>query len=127
MACARLGRKVVSHAHPDGSRRIPYPSRRRSGTGAAPVYKYADKRNVNGPITAISLRDGKLRLRGRGAALYPLAGAPLGSATVRLELGAHFGFCATAPAKLPASSNDTTARFNGAKNTPAGAQCPPLP
>jgi hypothetical protein len=99
----------------------------RGGTGAFPQYKYTDKRNALGPITSVTIRDGKLRLRGRGAALYPLADAPHGSMTVRLELGARTGFCAVAPAKQPAATNDTTAKFNGERNAAAPASCPPLP
>ncbi len=98
-----------------------------NGNPLALTYKYTDKRNVNGPISSITVRNGDLRIRGRGAALYPLASAPYGSITVRLELGARFGFCATAPAKLPVGVNDAPSRFNGVSNTPPSASCPPLP
>jgi hypothetical protein len=99
----------------------------RTGVGSDPGYKYADKRNVNGPITAVTIRSGKLKVRGKGPELYSLADAAFGSITVRVELGARHGFCATAPSKVPATSNDTAAKFNGEKNTPAGGACPPLP
>jgi len=99
----------------------------RTGVGSNPGYKYSDKRNLNGPISSVVLRNGRLKLRGKGAALYSLADAAHGSFTVRVELGARFGFCATAPAKLPAGTNDTTERFNGTRNSPAPGQCPPLP
>jgi hypothetical protein len=99
----------------------------RTGSGTSPGYKYVDKRNLNGPITSVSLRNDRLKLRGRGAALYSLAEAPHGSMTVRLELGARTGFCAVAPAKLPTASNDSTSKFNGERNTPAPTRCPPLP
>ena len=99
----------------------------RTGVGSNPGYKYSDKRNVNGPITSVVVRNGRLKLRGKGAALYSLADATHGSMTVRVELGARTGFCATSPAKLPPGTNDTTERFNGTRNAPAPAQCPPLP
>jgi DNA-binding beta-propeller fold protein YncE len=125
------GAEIVIHGGTPGNEvvtiALPAAGWSRAGTGAFPQYKYNDKRNVFGPITSVTVRDGKLRLRGRGAALYPLAGAPHGSMTVRLELGARHGFCAVAPAKLPSVSNDTTARFNGVRNSPAPASCPPRP
>ncbi len=99
----------------------------RSGSATKPGYKYADKRNTNGPITSVSLSGGKLKVRGRGAALYSLAQAPYGSMTVRLEVGARTGFCAVAPAKDPDDRNDTPAKFEGERNMPAPSRCPPLP
>jgi len=99
----------------------------RTGYGTDPGYKYADNRNVNGPITSVTIRSGRLKIRGKGPELYSLADAAYGSVTVRVELGARHGFCATAPAKAPGTSNDTTAKFNGERNTAAAAQCPPLP
>jgi DNA-binding beta-propeller fold protein YncE len=98
-----------------------------SGNAANPGYRYSDKRNVHGPITSISLRSGRLRISGKGAGLYSLADAPHGSFTVRVELGSQFGFCAVADAKLPVGSHDTAARFNGTRNAPIVAECPPRP
>jgi YVTN family beta-propeller protein len=98
-----------------------------SGPASNQGYRYTDKRNEDGPISSIAITGGKIRIRGRGAALYSLAGAPQGSVAVRVELGARHGFCAVAPAKLPSGNNDTIAKFNGAKNTPAPASCPPRP
>jgi DNA-binding beta-propeller fold protein YncE len=106
---------------------LPASGWQRTGVGSNPGYKYTDKRNVHGPITSVVVRNGRLKLRGKGAALYSLADAAHGSFTVRVELGARTGFCATAPPKDPAASNDTTERFNGARNSPAPSQCPPLP
>jgi hypothetical protein len=99
----------------------------RTGFGTDPGYKYRDNRNVNGPITSVDIRGDRLKVRGKGPGLYSLAGAAYGSVTVRVELGARHGFCATAPAKAPATSNDTSAKFNGERNTAAGGACPPLP
>jgi len=71
------------------------------------------------------LGKGKLRIRGTGAGLPSLASAPQGTMVVRLRLGARAGFCAAAPAKAPASSNDTPAKFTG--SALAQLACPPLP
>jgi len=98
----------------------------RTGSVTKPAYKYSDKQVADGPITSVSLKDGFLSLKGKGAALYPLAGAPQGAMVLRLDL---FGltFCGVAPAAAPATSNDTTARFKGIKNAAAPAVCPPTP
>ena len=98
----------------------------RRGTATNPRYTYRDPKGDDGPIGSITLRDGTLRVRGRGAGLYPLAGAPQGALAVRLELGARFGFCATAPAKLPDASNDTPAKFVGERHTVPPPRCPPV-
>src|SRR5262249_23064125 len=66
-------------------------------------------------------------LKGKGGALYSLAGAPQGTVTVRLQLGNGVMLCAVAPAKDPTTSNDTTAKFTGARHAPASATCPPCP
>ena len=99
----------------------------RSGSATKPSYKYADKRRTSGPITAVSVQDGTLRVKGKGGALYTLASAPQSAVTIRLQLGGGTMFCASAPAKQPTTSNDTTAKFNGAKQTPAPADCPHVP
>jgi DNA-binding beta-propeller fold protein YncE len=98
----------------------------RTGNTTKPAYKYSDKKSVDGPITSISLKDGYLRLKGRGAALYSLADAPQGSMTVRLDF---YGltFCGVAPAAAPATSYDTTARFRAVKQAAAPALCPATP
>jgi DNA-binding beta-propeller fold protein YncE len=102
---------------------LPAAGWKRTGNVSNPVYKYVDRQRLNGPITSISLRNGTLTIRGKGAQLYPLAGAPQGSVAVRLDTGTRFGFCAVSPA----GTKDTTAGFTGAKNAPPPAQCPPMP
>jgi DNA-binding beta-propeller fold protein YncE len=47
--------------------------------------------------------------------------------TIRVQLGSGTMFCASAPAMQPAVSNDTSAKFNGAKQTPPPADCPHVP
>ena len=99
----------------------------RSGSATKPSYRYTDKRRASGPITSVALKDGSLRLKGKGAALYSLAGAPQGTVTVRLQLGTGVMLCAVAPAKDPTTSNDTTAKFTGARHAPAPVTCPIVP
>jgi hypothetical protein len=122
----RWGRGHHSRRHGGESRADVRPARVRLDPTSS-GYKYADKRNLYGPISSISIRSGRLKLSGRGAGLYSLADAPYGAFTVRLEIGARTGFCVTADAKEPTASNDTTARFNGTRNPPIPAACPPRP
>jgi DNA-binding beta-propeller fold protein YncE len=98
-----------------------------SGSSTNPGYRYADKRRVSGPITSVAVKDGTLRVKGKGGALYALAGAPQSTVTIRLQLGSGAMLCAAAPAKDPAASNDTTAKFTGARQTPPPAECPRVP
>jgi hypothetical protein len=97
-----------------------------SGNASKPAYKYSDRQAAAGPISSVSLKDGYLRLKGRGAALYALAGAPQGTMTVRLDF---YGltFCGVAPAAAPATKYDTTGRFRAVKQSPAPALCPATP
>jgi hypothetical protein len=97
---------------------------RRIGSAAKPGYAYADKRRESGPVTSIAVKDGSLRVRGKGAALYSLAGAPQEAMVLRLQLGSGVVLCAVAPAKDPPTSNDTTVRFTGARHSAPPATCP---
>jgi DNA-binding beta-propeller fold protein YncE len=99
----------------------------RIGSAAKPGYKYADKRRESGPVTSVAVKDGSLRVRGKGAALYSLAGAPQGAMTLRLQLGSGVMLCALAPAKDPPRLNDTTVKFKGARNSPPPESCPVVP
>ncbi|HEV7732003.1 MAG TPA: hypothetical protein VGR62_07570 [Candidatus Binatia bacterium] len=99
----------------------------RIGSVTKPGYKYVDKKALVGPINAITVREGTLSVKGKGASLYPLTSAPQGSVAVRLDLGTTVRLCTAAPAKDPGSKNDTTSKFLGARNTPAPAACPDRP
>ncbi len=99
----------------------------RTGNAAKPGYKYTDRHHQYGAITSATIRNGTLSVRGSGAALYPLAGAPQVMLGVRFELGAGLGFCATFPAKAPAAKNDTSRKFVGEKQTAPPAVCPKVP
>jgi hypothetical protein len=99
----------------------------RIGSTSNPGYRYRDRQRVDGPIRSITLRNGKLIIKGKGAGLYPLDGAPQGSMALRLELGADFELCTAAPAAAPATSNDTAAKFSADRTAPAPALCPRKP
>jgi hypothetical protein len=96
----------------------------RTGSAAKPGYKYVDKRRESGPVGSITVKDGSLRVKAKGAASYSLAGAPQGTMALRLQLGSGVVYCAAAPAKEPAAANDTTAKFNGGRHTPPPPACP---
>jgi YVTN family beta-propeller protein len=121
------GGELTIHGGTPGNATLTFTLPAAGWTAVSSGYKYSDKRGVYGPITSISLRNGRLKLSGRGPALYSLADAPYGAITVRLEIGVRTGFCVTAEAKSPAESNDTTARFTGTRNPPIPAACPPRP
>jgi DNA-binding beta-propeller fold protein YncE len=97
----------------------------RIGSQSKPGYRYRDRQRTDGPISTITLRAGKLGIRGKGAGLYPLAAAPQGEMALRLELGSDAELCTAATPKAPASRHDTTAKFNGERTTPAS--CPRVP
>jgi sugar lactone lactonase YvrE len=98
-----------------------------TGTVSRPGYRYRDATRASGPITSVALANGRLSLSGKGSALYSLANAPQGTMALRLRLGSGVEFCAVAPAKAPATTNDTTSKFAGAPNSPPPAVCPPVP
>ncbi|MDX2165767.1 MAG: YncE family protein [Deltaproteobacteria bacterium] len=94
----------------------------RVGSATKPGYKYRDKDRINGPIRSITLRNGKLVIKGKGAQLFQLDAAPQGSVVVRLDLG-DVDLCTVSPA----GNYDTFEKFDGAKHTPAPPSCPGIP
>jgi YVTN family beta-propeller protein len=101
---------------------LPASSWERSGSPTKPGYKYKDRDRVNGPIRTVTLRNGKLVIKGKGAALFQLDAAPQGSVAVRLDLG-DIELCTTSPA----GTSDTPAKFDGFKHTPAPPICVGIP
>ncbi len=87
-----------------------------SGSGDRAKYRYSDKQQTWGPIKAAKLKAGKLKIVGKGAGLPELSGAPHGSFSVRIRLGATTPWCATAAA----GSADDTTRFLGQKQRAPG-------
>lgn len=94
----------------------------RAGTTAKPGYRY---RNPGGPITAVTLRNGVLSVRGKGAGLYPLSNAPQGRMGVRFRLGTDQELCTVALS----GTSDSTAKFNAVRKgpPPVPGTCPPVP
>jgi hypothetical protein len=121
------GGEITIHGGTAGNAVLTLPLPASGWTATSSGYDYRDKPNLHGPISSVTLRNGRLRVKGRGAALYSLAEAPHGAITVRIEIGSRTGFCVTAEAKQPTTSHDTTARFNGTRNPPIPPACPPRP
>jgi hypothetical protein len=99
----------------------------RTGTSVRPGYKYRDPRRTSGPVTLVTLNNGRLALSGKGAALYGLENAPQGSIALRLRLGSGVEYCAVGPAKAPVATNDTTSKFASSANAVPPVVCPPVP
>jgi DNA-binding beta-propeller fold protein YncE len=97
-----------------------------TGTPSNPGFRYRDTTGA-GSIRTILVRNGRLTIRGEGADLYSLADAPQGEMGIALAFGNGNGFCASAPARSPASKHDTTTAFNGEKGTTVPAICPDVP
>jgi hypothetical protein len=82
---------------------------------------------IDGPIVRVFVKPDKLFVSGgRESWTYLLGPVPQGTVAVRIALGTDDGWCVEAPAKPPASSYDTPARFVGEKGT-MPASCTPLP
>lgn len=90
-------------------------------------YAYADRRAVRGAINSVVLQPEKLVVKGKGGLLPSLAGAPHGEIAVGLRLGDGIETCGAAPARAPASSHDTAAKFTGVAGSPPPAACPVEP
>ncbi len=99
----------------------------RVGSASRPGYRYRDSDRIDGPIKSILVRDSKLVIRGKGAGLYELDGAPQGDIVLRLELGSGTEYCTVVSPRTPGAANDTAAKFNGVRNTAAPAECPRFP
>ena len=100
--------------------------RRIQGT-VSPAYKYVDRNSKEGPITKVRIQSGNLLVRGHGDGLYGLADAPQGQMAVRLRMGGGLTWCATAPAKPPLATNDSTSKFLGVPDSPPPITCPAIP
>jgi len=98
---------------------------KKTGTASSPGFAYSDTQRADGPISAVTLRNGTLAVRGNGPGMYQLDNAPQGGLALRLRLGDTLEFCA---AVLPKdASNDTTSKFVGVRNSAAPVTCPPVP
>lgn len=111
---------------PSGVATLPLPAAgwQRTGKSSKQGYRYKDKSQAHGPIRKVILKDGLLKIVGKGAGGYSLVNAPQGELAVRLLVGENKSICAAVPARAPAEALDTSSRFLGIKNTPAPATCP---
>ena len=125
------GGATLTVYNPGGSEKVVIPlpaaSWQRTGNNVNPGYKYRDSRRTSGPVTLVSLSNGRLSLSGKGAALYGLGNAPQGSIGLRLRLGNGVEYCAVGPAKAPVATNDTTSKFVSSANAVPPVVCPPVP
>jgi hypothetical protein len=107
---------------------LPAAAWRQTGKTAAKAgWQYTDPKHVHGPITSVTVRNGMLSIRGKGAGIYQLDGAPQNLLAVRFRFGTAVELCAVAPPRNPAAKNDTTAAFTGLPNADAPADCPDVP
>jgi YVTN family beta-propeller protein len=90
-------------------------------------WTYSDPKRLHGPIRSLTVKNGRLTIRGRGAGVYQLDGAPQGALGVRLRFGTALELCAVSPPREPAPKNDHATAFNGLPNSPALAECPDVP
>jgi DNA-binding beta-propeller fold protein YncE len=100
---------------------------KRLGNAAKPSYRYEDSTAFSGPISTVTLQNGRLTIRGRGDGLFALAGAPQGTMALRLTLGSGEELCAAAPPRAPASKFDRPARWKAVEDSPAPEPCPSVP
>ena len=98
---------------------------KKTGTATNPGFSYGDPKHADGPIAAVTLRNGTLSIRGNGPGIYQLDNAPQGGLALRLQLGGAIEFCAAVGPKDAA--NDTTGKFVGVRNANAPVSCPPVP
>ena len=99
----------------------------KTGSITNPGFQYRDSKREDGPIAAVTLRNGTLAIRGSGAGLYQLDNAPQGGIALRLQIAGELEFCAAVAPKAPAASNDTTTKFTSERNVAAPADCPDVP
>jgi hypothetical protein len=90
-------------------------------------WQFHDDTPADGPVVRVFVKPDKIFVAGgKTGWSYLLGPAPQGSMAARLVLGADDGWCVEAPAKAPASTYDTPARFVGAKGA-IPAACPSFP
>ena len=115
---------------PAQSATYPLPADRWSVIGSAENFKgwiFHEASPIEGPIVRVFVKPDKLFVSGgKTNWTYLLGPLPQGTVAVRLALGTDEGWCIEAPAKAPASSYDTPARFVGEKGATPTA-CTPVP
>jgi len=124
------GSLVIYNADGSGQQvTLPLPAEhwRRAGKASSPRFEYRTSKPHEGPITRVSVRAGRITIRGRGPGLYELGGTPQGAIALRLTLGVAPPWCTVTSAVAPATKNDTPFRFEGEESEVPPPLCPPLP
>jgi DNA-binding beta-propeller fold protein YncE len=105
---------------------IPLPAQgwRRIERAGDPGYAYRDSRRLWGPIRSLSIRSGRISIRGAGPGIYELRGSPQGSMALWLDFGGGDPWCAVASALPPAARNDARTRFRGESQVDDPHSCP---
>ena len=93
------------------------------GPDASKGYKYKDKLGVESPIRTVVLRNGLLKIVGKGAGLYDLSLAPQTDFAVRFRLGSGDRWCAS----TVAGNTDTTKTYKAVSQAFAPPSCPDRP
>ena len=94
-----------------------------AGPNAAKGFRYKDKRRVASDVKSVVLKDGLLKIVGKGTDLYPLSHAPQGDFVVRFRLGSGDRWCAS----TVAGTRDTTSIYKAARQSVAPSDCPDRP
>lgn len=94
-----------------------------AGPNAGKGFRYKDKRRVASDVKSVVLKDGLLKIVGKGTDLYPLSHAPQGDFVVRFRLGSGDRWCAS----TVAGARDTTSIYKAARQSVAPSDCPDRP
>jgi acetyl esterase/lipase len=93
------------------------------GAGGSSGYRYADARGAHGPRMRARLRDGLLKIAGRGEEFRDLKATPLAELTLRLRLGSSLLYCA--PTQV--GRHDSASRWQAQPYAIPANDCPAPP
>ena len=93
------------------------------GTGAARGYRYKTPPNSIEADVRVRLKNGLLKIVGKGAEMPNLQNAPLGEVAIRFLLGSETQYCAT----TVAGREDSTRRYHAETQKIAASACPDRP
>lgn len=93
------------------------------GTAAVRGYSYRTPSNSNSADVRVRLRNGLLRVVGKGQGMPTLQGAPQGAVSLRFLLGSETQYCAT----TVAGREDSTKQYRAEPQKVAASDCPDRP
>jgi acetyl esterase/lipase len=93
------------------------------GPGGSRGYKYADSKGEHGPRVRARLRDGLLKIVGRGEEFRDLTATPFSELTLRLRLGNGRPYCAPGQA----GPHNSARRWEALPYTTPATDCPTPP